>query len=61
MVRKPPFEALEVACSEPVLCHVRFVRQIEGRKTDVADGIRLARTFQFGMCRLTNAPPREFR
>ena len=36
------------ASSHPLLLHAQHVKQLEGRKTDVADSVRLARVCQFG-------------
>ena len=55
------FDALESAGIEPVLVHAQHVKQIKGRKTDVADSIWLARICQFGMCCPGFVPPAEFR
>ena len=56
-----PFEALEEAGIEPQLVHAQHVKQIKGRKTDVADSIWLARICSFGLCRESMVPPRHFR
>ena len=45
-----PFEALEVAGVEAILVHARQVKQLKGRKTDVADSVWLACVCQFGLC-----------
>ncbi len=56
-----PFAALEDAGIKPLLVHAQHVRQIKGRKTDVADSIWLARICSFGLCRESMVPPRDFR
>ncbi len=58
---KAPFEALEDAGIEPLLLHAQFVQQVKGRKSDVADSLWLARICQFGLCRPSYVPPRDFR
>lgn len=45
----------------PLLVHAQHVKQIKGRKTDVADSIWLARICSFGLCRDSMVPPRHFR
>ncbi len=56
-----PFRALEDAGIRPLLVHAQHVKQIKGRKTDVADSIWLARICSFGLCRDSMVPPRHFR
>ncbi len=46
-----PWEALEAAGIAPQLLHAQFVKQVQGRKSDVADSLWLARICQFGLCR----------
>ena len=58
---KAPLEAREEAGIEPLLLHVQFVQQVKGRKSDVADSLWLARICQFGLCRPSYVPPRDFR
>ena len=58
---KAPYEALEDAGIEPLLLHAQFVKQVKGRKSDVADSLWLARICQFGLCRPSYVPPRDFR
>ena len=41
--REAPFEALEETGITSILVHARHVKQIKGRKTDIADSIWLAR------------------
>ena len=41
--------------------HAQHVKQIKGRKTDVADSVWLARICQFGLCRPSFVPPADFR
>ena len=56
-----PWEALEAAGIAPQLLHAQFVKQVQGRKSDVADSLWLARICQFGLCRPSYVPPRHFR
>ena len=56
-----PWEALEAAGIEPQLLHAQFVKQVQGRKSDVADSLWLARICQLGLCRPSYVPPRKFR
>ena len=56
-----PFEALEEAGITPILVHAQHVKQIKGRKTDIADSIWLARICSFGLCSSSMVPPRAFR
>ena len=58
---KASWEALEAAGIEPQLLHAQFVKQLQGRKSDVADSVWLARICQFGLCRPSYVPYREFR
>ena len=44
-----PYRALEEAGIEAVLVHAQHVKQIKGRKTDIADSLWLARICQFGL------------
>ncbi len=55
------FEALESAGIEPLLVHAQHVKQLKGRKTDIADSLWLARICQFGLCRPSFVPPADFR
>ncbi len=56
-----PWEALEAAGIAPQLLHAQFVKQVQGRKSDVADSLWLARICQLGLCRPSYVPPRKFR
>ena len=56
-----PYEALEEAGIEPILVQAQHVKQIKGRKTDVADSIWLARICQFGLGCPSMIPPPLFR
>ena len=56
-----PWEALEAAEIAPQLLHAQFVKQVQGRKSDVADSLWLARICQLGLCRPSYVPPRKFR
>lgn len=56
-----PFEALEDAGISVLLVNAQQVKQIRGRKTDVADSIWLARVCQFGLAQTSMVPPRAFR
>lgn len=55
-----PFRALERAGIRPSLVHAQHVKQIKGRKTDVADSLWLARICQFGLARPSYVPPQEY-
>ena len=56
-----PFEALERAGIEAILVHAQQVKQLKGRKTDVADSVWLACVCQFGLCTPSHVPPQPFR
>ena len=56
-----PFEALERAGIEAILVHAQQVKQLKGRKTDVADSVWLACVCQFGLCTPSHVPPKRFR
>ena len=56
-----PFDALATAGIRPILVHAQQVKQIKGRKTDVADSIWLARLCQFGLAMASFVPDRTFR
>ena len=56
-----PFAAVEAAGIEPILVHARQVKQLKGRKTDVADSVWLACVCQFGLCTPSHVPPEPFR
>lgn len=56
-----PFEALEAAGISVVLVNARQVKQLKGRKTDVADSVWLARVCQFGLASPSHVPPKAFR
>jgi transposase len=56
-----PFAAVEAAGVEAVLVHARQVKQLKGRKTDVADSVWLACVCQFGLCTPSHVPPEPFR
>lgn len=56
-----PFEALEDAGITAYLVHAQHVKQLKGRKTDVADSVWLARVCQFGLARASHIPSREIR
>ena len=53
--------ALEAAGIEAILVHARQVKQLKGRKTDVADSVWLACVCQFGLCTPSHVPPEPFR
>ncbi len=55
------FDALESAGIEPIVVHAQHVKQLKGRKTDIADSVWLARICQFGLCAPSFVPPAEFR
>ena len=56
-----PYEALEEAGIKPILVQAQHVKQIKGRKTDVADSVWLARICQFGLGSPSLIPPPLFR
>ena len=56
-----PFEALERVGIEAILVHAQQVKQLKGRKTDVADSVWLACVCQFGLCTPSHVPPQPFR
>ena len=56
-----PFEALEAAGIRATLVDARQVKQLKGRKTDVADSVWLARVCQFGLATPSHVPPKAFR
>ena len=56
-----PFEALEAAGTPATLVNARQVKQLKGRKTDVADSVWLARVCQFGLATASHVPPKTFR
>ncbi len=56
-----PLEALTAAGIAVQLLHAQQVKQLRGRKTDVADSRWLARVCQFGLGAPSFVPPRHFR
>lgn len=56
-----PYRALEAAGIGALLLHAQHVKQLKGRKTDVADSLWLARIAQFGLCKPSLVPPEAFR
>ena len=56
-----PYQALERAGIEALLVHAQHVKQLKGRKTDIADSVWLARICQFGLCTPSMVPPEQFR
>ena len=56
-----PFEALEAAGIPATLVNARQVKQLKGRKTDVADSVWLARVCQFALATPSHVPPKTFR
>ena len=56
-----PHDALEQAGIEVLPVHAQHVKQIKGRKTDIADSVWLARICQFGLCSASLVPPAHFR
>ena len=56
-----PFPALEAAGTEAILVRARQVKQLKGRKTDIADSVWLACVCQFGLCTPSHVPPEPFR
>ena len=57
---RPVFDQLEMVCVV-VLLNPYFVKQMPGRKTDVADCIWIARLLRKGLLRASFIPPREIR
>ena len=55
------FDTVAEAGITPLLLHAQHVKQIKGRKTDIADSIWLARVCQFGLCNPSLVPPKAFR
>ena len=55
-----PYRALERGGLRADLLHAQHVKQIRGRKTDVADSLWLARICQFGLARPSYVPPPAF-
>jgi len=55
------FDALDSTGIEALAVHAQHVKQIKGRKTDVADSVWLARICQFGLCRASFVPNMQFR
>ena len=55
-----PYQALEHAGIEVLLVHAQHVKQIKGRKTDIADSLWLARICQFALCTPRLVPPARF-
>ena len=56
-----PFKALEASGISVALVNARQVKQLKGRKTDVADSVWLARVCQFGLASRSHVPPKAFR
>lgn len=56
-----PYDALEDVGIRVDLLHAQHVKQIKGRKTDVADSMWLARICQFGLANPSLVLPRRFR
>ena len=56
-----PYEALEDAGIPTRLVNAHQVKQLKGRKTDIADSLWLARVCQFGLANASFVPPRTFR
>ena len=56
-----PFEALEAAGIPATLVNAQQVKQLKGRKTDVADSVWLARVCQFALASPSYVPPKAFR
>ena len=55
-----PYRVLEAAGIQPQLVHAQHVKQIKGRKTDVADSLWLARICQLGLAQPSYVPPPDF-
>ena len=56
-----PFEVLEAAGIPATLVNAQQVKQLKGRKTDVADSVWLARVCQFALASPSYVPPKAFR
>jgi len=56
-----PYRALEQTGLQVLLVHPQHVKQIKGRKTDIADAVWLARICQFGLCSNSLILPQRFR
>ena len=56
-----PFEALEAAGIPATLVNAHQVKQLKGRKSDVADSVWLARVCQFALASPSYVPPKAFR
>ena len=56
-----PFEAVEQAQIKALLINARQIKQLKGRKTDVADSVWLSRVCQFGLGSPSHVPPKLFR
>ena len=56
-----PLEALEAAGIPATLVNARQVKQLKGRKSDVADSVWLARVCQFALATPSHVPPKTFR
>ena len=56
-----PFEALERAGIEAIMVRAQQVKQLKGRKTDMADSVWVACVCQFGLCTPSHVPPQPFR
>ena len=55
-----PYRTLEAEGVRVRLVHAQHVKQIKGRKTDVADSLWLARICQFGLARASFVPSKDF-
>ena len=55
-----PYRTLEAEGVRVRLVHAQHVKQIKGRKTDVADSLWLARICQFGLARASFVPSEDF-
>ena len=55
-----PFEALEAAGIPATLVKAQQVKQLKGRKSDVADSVWLARVCQFALASPSYVPPKAF-
>ena len=56
-----PFEALDAAGIPATLVNAQQVKQLKGRKRDVADSVWLARVCQFALASPSYVPPKAFR
>lgn len=59
--RENVYAALHAALIRPLLVHAQYVKQLKGRKADLADSSGLARICHSGHCKPSLVPPAHFR